>query len=77
MNWINTQIEWLKAFFSEPDGKASMKRLVSLLVVMAYLQSYLRVSLSTNMVLDIPANWMFLIAGIIGLGILDRYVQKK
>ena len=77
MNWLNTQIEWIKSILSEPGGKGSIKRIISFLVVAAFLQSYLKVAYETLAIVDIPSNWMFLIAGIIGLHILDKYVEVK
>lgn len=77
MEWIRTQIEWIKSFVSEPSGKASIKRLISIAVVAAFLQSYLKVAYATMKIEDIPSNWMMLIAGIIGLHILDKFVTLK
>jgi len=78
MKWISDQIEWLKSFFSEPDtsGKASMKRLISFFVVAAYLFSYMKTSIINLKLEDIPINWAFLIAGLLGLGTLDAWVKK-
>ena len=80
INWISKQIEWCKSFLSEPierGGKASIKRLISFIVVMSFLQAYIKTTLDTKVITDIPSNWMFLIAGIIGLHILDKYVESK
>ena len=77
MNWIDKQIEWFKSILSEPGGKGSIKRIISFLVVGAFLQSYLKVAYETLAIVDIPSNWMMLIAGIIGLHILDKYVETK
>ena len=72
--WINIQMEWLKGFFQEADGKASMKRLIMFWVSFSFLQSYFRISWEIKSLTDIPQNWMFLFAGMLGLGILDKYV---
>lgn len=77
MNWLGTQVEWLKSFFSEFDGKASIKRFIMLMVVLSFLQAYVKTTLDTKIIVDIPQNWMFLIGGIIGLGILDKWVTFK
>ena len=69
IKWINDQIQWLKQFFSDPDGQASSKRLMSFLVILSFLYSYLKASFFTNTIQDIPPTWAMLIAGIIGLGI--------
>ena len=79
MSWIGKQIEWLKSFFQEPniEGKASMKRLLMFVVTISYLHSYVKVTLAEQKLVDITDNWMFFLAGIIGLGILDKYVDYK
>ena len=77
MKWLNEQIEWLKGFFSEPSGKGSSKRLISFLVVIFFLVAYFKTTMKTETIVDIPDMWAFLISGIIGLGILDKYVQIK
>lgn len=76
IKWIALQIEWLKSFFAEPDGKGSMKRLISFFVVAAYLFSYMKTSIINLKLEDIPINWAFLIAGLLGLGTLDAWVKK-
>jgi len=76
-NYLDKQIIWCKSFLQEPDGKGSIKRLLMLLIAISFLRAYFKVALNTNIIVDIPQNWMFLLAGIIGLGILDRYVQLK
>lgn len=78
-HFINTQIEWLKSFVEEKNmpSKASSKRLISLAVSAAFLYSYVKVALSTNKIEDIPVNWMFMIAGIIGLNVLDWYLKRN
>ncbi len=75
LNWVIDQINWGKTFLQEPDGKGSIKRLIMFLITISFLRAYFKVALITNNIVDIPENWMFLLAGIIGLGILDRYLQ--
>lgn len=77
MNWFKEQIDWLKGIFSEPDGKASSKRVMGTAVVAAFLISYIRISISTMELLDIPSGWVLMIGGIIGLNILGHYVVLK
>lgn len=82
MDWLKAQIEWIKSFFNEPNGKASSKRLVSVAVVAVFLIAYLRVGIALIKngqpdIPDIPMNWSFMIAGIIGLGIIDKSITKK
>lgn len=77
MEWIKKQIEWLKGFWSEENGNASSKRLISFLVVLSFLYSYLKASFYTNKVEDVPMTWAMLIAGIIGLTIWSNIVDGK
>ena len=77
MNWFKTQIEWLKGFFSERDGKASHKRLISLSVAFTFLFSYIKTTLVNSKIEDIPINWGFLIAAILGLGIYANKVNSQ
>ena len=79
MNWIKEQIEWIKSFFSEPEpsGKASVKRLIMFLIAISFLTAYFKIALITNQIVDIPMNWSFLLSAILGLGILDKYVNLK
>lgn len=75
--WLNTQWTWIKNFFQEPDGKSSMKRLIMFWVSFAFLQSYIKISWELKTLTDIPSNWMLLIAGMIGLGIVDKYTTNS
>lgn len=75
--WLGVQLEWLKSFFSEDNGKGSHKRFVGTAVVAAFLFSYVKTTLNTNKLEDIPVDWMFLIIGIIGLNIYDWYIKLK
>lgn len=77
VKWIERQIEWAKSFLSEPSGKGSSKRAMSVGVVVVFLIAYLRISLETQRMEDMPINWSLMIAGIIGLGILDKLVDNK
>ena len=77
MNWIAKQIEWFKSFLSEENGTGSSKRLMGFLVVLAFLFSYLKTSLITQKVEDIPLNWAFMVAAILGLGVWSNIVEKK
>jgi len=77
MNWIDKQIDWLKSFFSEPDGKASMKRLIMFWIAVAFIGAYVKIAILNSEITDIPMNWSFLLSAILGLGILDKYVQYK
>lgn len=74
--WIGKQIDWLKDFLSDSNGNASSKRLMSFLVILAFLQSYMRVSFVTNTLQDIPMNWAILIPMLIGLGVWANKVEN-
>jgi len=76
MEWIKKQIEWLKSFLSEESGKASIKRLIMFWISVAFIGAYVKIAVASEQITDIPSNWMFLLAGILGLGILDKYVQN-
>lgn len=76
LKWINDQIQWVKQFLSDPDGQASSKRLMSFLVILAFLQSYIRVSLVTNTLQDIPMNWAFVIPAILGIGVVANKIEN-
>jgi len=77
MDWLKQQVEWVKGFFQEPDGKASMKRLIMLMISAAFLSAYVKIAVGVKEMVDIPMNWAFLISGILGLGILDKYVTMR
>ena len=76
MNWLKEQIEWFKSIFSEESKKGSMKRIIMAFVTISFVVSYMKVMIVTQSLLDIPMNWMLLIAGMLGLGIADNYVKK-
>ena len=76
MKWIGQQIDWLKSIFSEPDKKGSIKRVIMGFVTATFVSSYTKVSIATETLLDIPMNWMIILAGMIGLGIVDKYVKN-
>ena len=74
--WIDKQIQWVKGFLSDADGTASSKRLMSFLVILAFLQSYIRISFVTNTLQDIPMNWAFVIPAILGIGVIANKVEN-
>lgn len=77
MKWIAQQIEWFKSFLSEENGTGSSKRLMGFLVVLAFLFSYIKTTLISHKLEDIPLNWAFMVAAIIGLGVWSNIVEKK
>lgn len=77
MKWIAQQIEWFKSFLSEENGAGSSKRLMGFLVVLAFLFSYIKTTLISQKLEDIPLNWAFMVAAIIGLGVWSNLIEKK
>ena len=76
--WLNIQIEWFKSFFQETgENKASSKRLIGFSVVLSFLFSYVKTSLINSRIEDIPMNWAFLIAAILGLGVWNNIQNKN
>lgn len=82
-HWLNMQLEWVKSFLQEPatipeniPTKGSSKRLISIFVVGAFLISYIKVSVLTQTIQDIPTMWSLTIGGILGLNIMDWYIKK-
>ncbi|QQS35769.1 MAG: hypothetical protein IPM56_16230 [Ignavibacteriales bacterium] len=54
-----------------------MKRLIMFLITWAFIYSFIKVSIASVTITDIPLNWAFLLASFIGLGIADKYVTLK
>lgn len=76
--WIARQVEWLKSFISEADGKGSHKRLISVMIAWVFVFNYNRIAWSKSDLLDVPDVWAMLLAGIIGLGIAaTAFTTKK
>jgi hypothetical protein len=74
--WIAEQWEWVKGFLSEKDGKASSQRLVAVMVSSVFAFNYNRIAWAKTDILDIPEGWAWLIAGIIGLTIVAKFVKN-
>ena len=77
MKWIAQQIEWFKSFLSEENGLGSSKRVMGFLVVLAFLFSYIKTTLTNQKLEDIPLNWAFMVAAIIGLGVWSNIIEKN
>ena len=90
ISWIKAQIDWCKGFFEEqlPNGtmKPSQKRLVIFFVVLTFLYSYVFVLVKKTDALgkiseitfpDMPMNWAFLIAFVIGANIFSNMQSAK
>jgi len=69
--------EWLKSFLSDSSGKGSSRRVIELAVCTSFIFSYIKVALATQSITDVPAGWMILIAGLLGLKTLDKAVTDK
>lgn len=84
MKWINTQIEWIKSFLSEPINgsgvidKGSSKRLASIAVTFTFVFVYTKVALQTQTVPDIPDMWVFILSAVLGItGLVDYFKAKN
>ena len=76
MSWLRSQVDWLKGFASEKDGKASNKRLSTLLIIGVFCWSYLKIAWAAQTLLDIPTNWSLLLPTLLGLSIWANKVAK-
>ena len=82
MNWINTQIEWLKSFLSEPlNGdpvqKASSKRIASLGVTFTFMFVYIKTAITSISIPEIPDTWVFMLGTVLGIqGLVDYFKNK-
>jgi hypothetical protein len=74
VTWIFNQVEWIKSFFGEPDGKASFKRLGSAAVIVTFLKTYFKVSWDTKTLVDIPQGWAVVICLLIGITAVDKLI---
>lgn len=75
--WIEKQIDWLKTFVQEPDGKGSSRRLIQLIIAVTFLRAYFKVTMINEEIVDVPEYWMYLLCATIGLGIIGNYYHKK
>lgn len=74
-HWINVQVEWVKSFLQEANGKSSIKALLGVIVISSFVMPYSKVSIKNGKLEDIPLNWVIMIAAILGLNILDYLTQ--
>lgn len=84
MKWINTQIEWIKSFLSEPVNgsgkidKGSSKRVAALTVVYTFAYTYIKSAEKQEGMPDIPMEWMGLILIVLGVqGVLDWFKGRS
>ena len=81
--WFDGQIEWVKSFLNDRDlaGKGSSKSIGSLAMIGTFIFTYSKVSIVKQSMADITPTWAILIAGILGLNILDKllalYINKS
>lgn len=82
MKWFNTQIEWVKSFFSEPMNgdiiqKASSKRIASLGVTFTFMFVYIKTALASVSIPEIPDTWVFMLGTVLGIqGLVDYFKTK-
>jgi hypothetical protein len=78
IHWTALQIEWVKGFLKE-DGsdKASNTRLLKTSVVSAFLFPYIKNSIATKTMIDIPEMWMITILLILGIKTVDNLILMK
>jgi len=78
MDFIKNTLTWFGTFLcEEKNGKGSMKRLIMFLTTCAFLFAYVKKSLMTQTIEDIPVTWAMLLAGFVGLNIYSNAVNKK
>jgi hypothetical protein len=77
-HWIALQIEWVKGFLKEEGSdKASNNRLLKTAVVSAFLFPYIKNSIATQKMIDIPEMWMITILLILGIKTVDNIIAMK
>lgn len=74
--WLQAQIAWFGGFLSDSTGKASSKRLISVIVVITFVAAYMKVIMYGHELVDIPPTWAMLIAALLGLGIYSNKNEK-
>lgn len=77
MSWIKIQIEWIKSFWTAPDGKGSSKRLHATLIILTFMITYLRISILKSEITDIPPTWAVVVAAVLGLQIWGNKQENK
>lgn len=78
IHWIALQIEFVKSFVKEPDSdKGSSTRLLKTAVISAFLIPYVKNSIATQTMIDIPEMWMITILLILGIKTVDNLVAWK
>lgn len=76
MEFLKKQLEWIKGFLSEKDGKASSKRLLSTIIVVAFVVTYSKVALFNKELIDLPTNWLILLPTLIGINVWANKVAN-
>lgn len=83
MKWINTQIEWVKSFLSEPINgsgvidKGSSKRIASIGVTFTFIYTYIKSSIAQSSMPDIPETWVFILLVVLGVTGAVDYMKAK
>lgn len=73
--WLNEQLTWFKGFFSGAPGSPSMKRLVTFLVTIVFVVTYMKVAIINMEFTDIPPYWGVVVLGLLGLNIISNKVD--
>ena len=82
MNWLSKQWTWLKSFFSEPingtgEQKGSSKRIAAIGVTYVFMHTYLDKAAGSEVMPDIPTEWVYLLLIVLGVtGVID-YMRAK
>jgi len=59
-------LAWLRTSFEESTGKASSRRLASVLLVITFVIAFFAVTVKTWTLQDVPAGWGILLGFIVG-----------
>lgn len=77
VKWLKEQFEWLKSFASDKDGKASSKRLLSIITTVVMLSSYTKISWANKQIIELPWNNMLVILGCVGILAVSPLLVKS
>lgn len=77
IQWIKLQVEWVKGFLQESDGKPSSTRMLKTAVIGSFLYPYIKNSIATQKMIDIPEMWFWVILITIGYKTVDNLIALK
>lgn len=81
--WLDEQWIWIKSFISETKAngtiqfKGSSKRIASLMVVFVFAYTYIKTSLMTAALPDIPEGWRWMLFIVLGVNGLADVIKTK